>query len=144
MAETELERTQEPVAQSLLNVSEKIGRLVFDHVELALAELRKSGRKAALDASLTSAGTAFLGVGWLLLMLSLSYALAPHLGQSPAFFLVAIANLVAGAALLGVFGSRLRHRDRPRLEQTQEELERDRHFLHRAGEILRENRHVPA
>jgi hypothetical protein len=83
-------------------------------------------------------------VGWLFLMLSLSYLLAAPVGQVPAFLIVALGNLGAGGVLLGVFGSRLRNQDRPRLEQTQEELRRDRHFLHRAREILREDRHVPA
>lgn len=144
MPETEQQRAQEPIAENLVHVSEKIGRLIFDHVELALTELRRTGRKAALDASLTSAGTVLLGVGWLLLMLSASFTLAAFVGQSPAFLIVAISNLAAGFVLLGVFGSRLRHQDRPKMEQTQAELQRDRHFLHRAGEILREDRRAPA
>lgn len=127
-----------PVAENLRGVSEGISRLVKEHVELAKVEVQSSVKKAAFDVALTAAGAALLALGWVLLMFAIGYGIGDNIGQGRAFLIIAAAHVVIGFALVGIFASRLKSKDKPNLQNTTVELERDRHFLHRVGEIIRE------
>jgi uncharacterized membrane protein YqjE len=135
---------QEPVAENLRDMSEAIGRLVKEHVELATVELRSSAKKAAFDVSLTSAGAGMLLLGWVLCMFAAGYGLGRIIGDGFAFLIIGGAHGLLGAALAGVFGNRLRTQDKLEPVQTEEEIGRDRRFVHRLGLIVRARPRVPA
>lgn len=132
-----------PVAENLRGVSEGISRLVKEHVELAKVEVQSSVKKLAFDASLTAAGGVLLLLGWLLLMFAIGYGLGDNIGQGRAFLIIAGVHVVVGFALVAVFASRMKTKDKPNLQNTNVELQRDRHFLHRVGEIIREEPREP-
>jgi len=127
----------EPVAESLRDVSDGLSRLVKDHVELARAELVTGARRIAFDAALTGTGAGLLAVSWLLLMFAAGYGLGTIIGNGLAFLIIGGVHGLIGFALVGVFGQRLRSKDKPDIHNTQEEIAEDRHFLHRVGEIMR-------
>jgi uncharacterized membrane protein YqjE len=137
-------RDGEPVREGLRDISDGLGRLVKEHVELAKVELRSSLKKMAIHGSLTGAGAAFLAVGWVLLMFSAAYGLGSIIGDGWAFLIVSGVDLIVGFVLVVVFGRRLRKDDGLQPTQTREELLADRRFLHNMGEIVRPGRHLPA
>jgi membrane protein len=137
-------RVHEPVADNLRDVTEGLSRLVQEHVELAKSELRANLTKVAFDASLTGVGAGLLLLGWVLLMVAAGFALGTILGDGLAFLIVAGSHLVVGAALVGIFGMRLKNKDKLAPEETQQEFARDRQFLHKVREMARQSRQLPA
>lgn len=134
----------EPVADNLRGVTEGLSRLISDHVELAKSELSENLKQAAKDLSLVGAGVGLLLLGWVLLMFAAGFALGAVVGDGVAFLIVSGVHLLVGLVLVVAFGSRLKNKDKLAPEETQQELRRDRHFLHRVRDIVREDRELPA
>jgi uncharacterized membrane protein YqjE len=130
-----------PVAENLRGVTDGISKLVKEHVELAKIELQSSAKRLALDGSMIAAGALLLALGWVLLMFSIGYALGSSIGLGLSFLIIAAVHIIGGGVLAFVFASRLRTKDKPKLENTTIELQRDRSFLNRVGEIIREEPH---
>ncbi len=127
-----------PVGERVREVSDGIAKLVREHVELARSEVQTSMKRAAFDASLTLTGALLLALGWVLLMFAVGYGLGSAVGLARSFLLVAGAHVVAGFALVSVFASRLKEKDKPKLDGTAHELKRDKYFVNRVGHIMRD------
>ena len=102
--------------------------LIREHLALARAEAKQDLRALVRDAVVSAAGLPALFVGYVLLMVALSLALAGVLPAWAAFGVVALANLGAGALLTLVWGRRVAH-DKLDLNQTGEELKKDKVWL---------------
>jgi uncharacterized membrane protein YqjE len=138
MEEIRRENPVTPVAENLKDVTDGISRLVKEHVELAKIEAKDSFRKVARDSALTAAGAFLLVLGYVLLMFSIGYAIGDRIGLARGFLIVAGVHIVAGAALAGIFASRLKGEDKPSMEHTARELQRDKAFAGRMGRIMKE------
>ena len=117
------------VGEALKRVADGVSSLVKEHLALARAELRQDLRAAGRDAALAAAGVPLALVGWALLMIALSVALAPVVGYAGGFALVGGLNLVAGALVSAIFLRRLATTSRPDLEHTTRQIQEDRRWL---------------
>lgn len=132
-------RGEPPLSEEIREVSDQVGVLVRDHVELAKLEMKQSAKAMGRDAGLTGAGAGMLLLGYVLLMFAAGYALATLVGLGWAFLIVAAVHLVVGGALVAVFSRKLRE-PKAALNRTTDELKKDRRFL---GELGEEMRHGP-
>ena len=118
---------------SLKRVTDGIGRLVREHLQLARAEVREDLKRAGRDLALIVAGLPPLCLGWALVMVAISLWLAKWVGSAAGFLIVGAVHLLAGAALAGVCAWLLATRDKPSLTRTGRQLEEDRRWLTRLG-----------
>jgi len=128
----------EEVSDQLKHLTEGVSDLVKEHVELAKVELLTSGRKVACDLALTAAGVVLLAVGYVLLMFAIGFGLADAVGDGRAFLIVSGVHLFAGLALVTIFAARMRTKDKVSLAQTSSEIQRDKAFLNRVSDIVRD------
>ncbi len=128
---------EELVRDRLKDLSDAVGRLVQDHVELAKSELKSTARTAGRDLGLAAAGAALAALGYVLWMLAVAWFIGLALGLGWALLIVGGFHLVVGFGLAGAFVQRLRSRDRPGLPQTTSALREDRDFLGEIGQIVR-------
>lgn len=126
------------VGEQLREVSDGLGKLVREHVELARSELETSVKRAARDLGATAVGVGLLAVGYLLLAFAVAFGLGLSIGLARGFLVVSAAHVVVGVALGAVFARRLRGPDKPQLPVTTRELARDKVFLGRVGHIVRD------
>lgn len=127
------------VAENVKDFTDSVNRLVREHVELAKAEVQDRFKKLGRDVVLCIAALFLFTVGYGLLVFGLTVGLGQVLGLVPAFLIVAGLHLVVGGVLFVVYGRRLAGPDKPSLEMTTKELQRDKRFVNRLGQQLRES-----
>jgi hypothetical protein len=117
------------LSEAFRRLTDGIQRLIRDHLALVRTELRQDLKAAGRDIAFALLGVPSLLLGYALLMVALSLALAPSLGAAVAFAIVGAVNLLAGGALAFFFGRRLATRDRPDLDRVTTQLKEDGRWL---------------
>jgi len=118
---------------ALARLLDGVQTLFREHLALAKVELKDDLRRAGRDVLLSAAGVPPLLVGYVLLMVALALLVAQALPAWIAFGLVALLNLVTGAALTKAHLKKVRQ-EKIDLSRTEEELRRDREWLSSLGE----------
>ena len=117
-----------PAKDAFQRLIDGLQTLIREHLALARAEAKDDLRAMARDAVFSAAGLPALLVGYLLMMVSIALALGAVLPLWASFAVVAFLNLGAGGMLTLVWGKRL-SRNRVELEQTGQELQKDKAWL---------------
>ena len=117
-----------PPKDALQRLLDGLQMFIREHLALARAEMKADLRVMGRDVAVGAAGVPALAAGYLLLMFAIAYLLAMFMPNWVAFAIVAVINLVAGAALT-VSGIRRVTRNRVELPVTARELQRDRQWL---------------
>ncbi len=134
-SEEHVEPGARPLRDAARRVTDGLGRLVGEHLDLARAELKHDLRAAARDAALVLLGFPSLVVGYALVMVAVALSLGEIFGRAESFLLVGLANVAAGLVVSIVFARRLARQDRPDLDRTARALKEDRRWLRRRMRI---------
>jgi uncharacterized membrane protein YqjE len=102
--------------------------LMREHVALARAEMKEDVRGMGREAIVSAAGLPGLLAGYLLLMFAIAYLLSRWMPQWAAFGVVAVINLIVGAAMTGSGARKLAAR-KLAMTATGEEIRRDKEWL---------------
>jgi uncharacterized membrane protein YqjE len=117
-----------PPRDALARLIDGVQTLFREHLALAKAELKDDVRRAGRSVLLSAAGLPPLFVGYVLLMVTIALLLQLVLVAWAAFGIVALLNLIVGAALTVAFGAKARA-EKLALVRTQQELRRDKEWL---------------
>jgi uncharacterized membrane protein YqjE len=117
-----------PPRDALARLIDGVQTLFREHLALAKAELKDDVRRAGRSVLLSAAGLPPLFVGYVLLMVAIALLLQLVLVAWAAFGIVALLNLIVGAALTAAFGAKVRA-EKLALVRTQQELRRDKEWL---------------
>jgi uncharacterized membrane protein YqjE len=118
-----------PQARDALNrLIDGFQTLVREHLALAKVELKEDLRRMGRSLLLSAAGAPALLAGYLFLNAAIALLLATVIASWAAFGIVAIVNLVLGAALTAYFVKKARETPIS-LSSTSAELRRDREML---------------
>jgi uncharacterized membrane protein YqjE len=117
-----------PPRDALARLIDGVQTLFREHLALAKAELKDDVRRAGRGVLLSAAGLPPLFVGYVLLMVAIALLLQLVLVAWAAFGIVALLNLIVGAALTVAFGAKVRA-EKLALVRTQQELRRDKEWL---------------
>jgi uncharacterized membrane protein YqjE len=117
-----------PPRDALARLIDGVQTLFREHLALAKSELKDDVRRAGRGVLLSAAGLPPLFVGYVLLMVAIALLLQLVLVAWAAFGIVALLNLIVGAALTVAFGAKVRA-EKLALVRTQQELRRDKEWL---------------
>jgi uncharacterized membrane protein YqjE len=117
-----------PTRDALARLIDGVQTLFREHLALAKIELKDDVRRTGRSVLLSVAGLPPLFVGYVLLMVAIALLLQMVIADWAAFGIVALANLLGGAALTLVFTAKVRA-EKLALVKTGEELRRDREWL---------------
>jgi len=121
-------RTARSSRDALQQLLDAIQTFIREHLALARVEMKEDLRSMGRDLAAGAVGVPALAVGYLLLMVALSWLLAIWLPNWAAFGIVALLNLAPGG-IVTYRGTRRVLRDRVDLPHTASELQRDREWL---------------
>jgi uncharacterized membrane protein YqjE len=117
-----------PSRDALQRLLDALQTFILEHLALARVEMKQDLREMGRDLATGAAGLPALAVGYLLLMIAISWLLAIWLPNWAAFGIVAFVNLAAGG-LVSYRGTRRVMADRIALPRTAAEIRRDREWL---------------
>jgi uncharacterized membrane protein YqjE len=117
-----------PPRDAFARLIDGVQTLFREHVALAKAEIKDDVRRTGRSLLLSGAGLPPLFVGYVLLMVAIALVLQLFLASWAAFGIVALANLIVGAALTLAFTAKVRA-EKLALVRTAEELRRDREWI---------------
>ncbi|HWE25190.1 MAG TPA: phage holin family protein [Myxococcales bacterium] len=128
MARSDRRPPPAPPRDALGRLLDGVQTLFREHLALARIELKNDIRRTGRSVLLSAAGLPPLLVGYVLLMVAVALLLELVLVNWAAFGIVAVANLLGGAALTVAFTAKVRA-EKLALVKTAEELRRDREWL---------------